>query len=197
MIAQDLRARLLLAAARAYVAANALPADADPEKYAEHLARTWATDPEAVPPGVVVPVDLRDLLEAAEAVKREAAARGMADTLRGEISAWLAGWGDARAALRSTGPRAWKSRAMDALRVMGLTGGAPLERTNRARDLRQRWEELTQGLFDSSLNMQHPKLNKRAALERVGQEFFPKSIDPSAAARQALHRAGVRGLPRM
>lgn len=179
----DLRGRLLLAAARAYIEARGLPADARPEHYARWLAANRAPDETE---GVTVPIPLADVLAAAQEIERGKFDREQGARESAAVDSWITAWTDARAIMADPTRGDWKKRAALAVRALHLRG--------RQRDpdaLLWRWRELTDGYAD------HAKPDKRAALERLGLELWPNSKDPAGAARKALQRAGARGLPRI
>jgi len=180
----ELRRRVLRAAATAYIQHHKLPADAKPEDYARHLARQWESDPAGIPEGVQVSLDLRDALEAARRVDRGDSALARLDVERRALDSWIAAWRSARDLMLDKSIP-WKSRASLVLQALHIHGRRKAADADEL--LRQRWIELTEGLVDG------PPLDVGEALVVIAEER-DQSL---AAAARALVRAGAKRVPRL
>lgn len=188
--------RLLHAAGRGYVDARLHSVD-PPPKPSDCARSLGYLNPRQVPEvvaGIDASVPLSDLLAAVAIIRRAAHDRRQLAEERRALDSWIAAWQQARDVMTQA-QKQYKTRALEALRVLGLHG----RRKDRFKDdeLIARWGELTTGMFDFASGIQHPKLSPRQALERIAEERYSHADDPASAARQALHRAGVKNLPRV
>ena len=180
----DLRHRLLLAAAEAYIRARGLDR-ADPPARAEDCARflTHAHLPPQALDGVKASVPLADLLAAAKAVNDAARYRSSYETERSALDSWIDAWQRARDAMKDKS-KPYKQRLAAVRRIMGLRGKRP--------DLSVR-EELADRyrmLIDDGPGRTNEKL---AAIYKIAAD----TRKTPEAVRKALYREGIRNLPRM
>jgi len=187
-------ARLLLAAGRDYITAQGL-SHAEPPPTPAQCANflTMQEHPPEVLDGVTVQIALSDLLAAVKIIRKDQWNREQMERDKAFIDDLVSAFMRARDIMLEPGIP-WKSRAMKALQSLSLHGQRkdPWKEGESVR----RWEELTEGLYDYSTGIQHPLLSKPAALERLASEQYAHCTNPWEAARKALARAGVRGLPR-
>ena len=190
MSADDLRARLLLAAGSAYIKARGLD-QASPPAQAEDYAGWLARQPPDYPgcDGVRVEVPLTDVLAAAKAVSDAQDYRQRYQSERDDLNTWIDGWQRARAAF--VGAPTWRAGATAAVRVFGFRRGRVWGEWE-LRALCDRYYELSEGGIDYSTGIRHPCLGRHGAIERIAQE----RESSFSAVRKALQRAGVKGVPR-
>jgi hypothetical protein len=195
---ESLQDRLMIAAALAYIEARELD-KSDPPAQVEDCVRFLRQHMESELPGaddvrVNVKLSITDVYSIIRAIQDASWYRGQYENTFQAQNSWIAAWNGAKSIMKEKSNGAsWNERSRKAIRSLNLSR----EKKGSKHDyekMKRRYEDLLHGYFDCLLNEHVSPVDKVSAIESIKDEFRFPSI---GACRQALHRAGVRDLPRV
>jgi hypothetical protein len=190
-----LKQRLLHAAAQAYIKTRRLD-EADPparaEDYAQAMRQRRDTWPEADNPDLSITLSLTEIFRLVDAIEDAGHYREQYRKTWEAQNTWISAWQNAMAIMKDPREPEWNKKARRAIKALHLS--APTKRARRNPEvLARRYRQLTRGYYDPQQNRAIEPIDQEAAIAKLVTEFdFPTRI----AAIKALHRAGIRKLPR-